>query len=109
MVDESIEIIVKKYLKKLEEAGYEECFAVIYGSQSTGKTDKWSDIDIMIVSPVFNNGIKRSDVNMLWRIAAATDSRIEPVPAGKIQFETDDGNTLIEIARRTGYRINPAA
>jgi hypothetical protein len=48
-------------------------------------------------------------VYTLWRIAAATDSRIEPVPAGKIQFETDDENAIIEIARRTGYIINPAA
>lgn len=109
MVDASVENIVKKYLEKLEEAGYTDCFAVIYGSQASGKTDEWSDIDLLIVSPVFNNGIKRSDVNTLWRVAAATDSRIEPVPAGKIQFETDDGNAIIEIARRTGYIINPAA
>lgn len=109
MVDKSVKTIVKKYLKKLKEAGYNDCFAVIYGSQATGKTHEWSDIDLLIVSPVFNNGIKRSDVNTLWRIAATTDSRIEPIPAGKIQFETDDGNAIIEIARRTGYIINPAA
>lgn len=109
MADESVEIIVKKYLKKLEEAGYKECFAVVYGSQVTGKPDMWSDIDLLIVSPVFNSGIKRSDVNALWRIAAATDSRIEPVPAGKIQYDTDDGNAIIEIARRTGYIVKPAA
>ena len=109
MVDESVVVIVKKYLKKLEEAGCADCFAVVYGSQATGMTNQWSDIDILVVSPVFNNGIKRSDVNTLWRVAAATDSRIEPVPAGKIQFETDDGNAIIEIARRTGYIIDPAA
>lgn len=109
MVDESVETIVRNYLKKLGEAGYEDCFAVIYGSQATGKTNEWSDIDLLIVSTVFNNGIRRSDVNTLWRVAAAIDSRIEPVPAGKIQFETDDGNAIIEIARRTGYIINPAA
>jgi len=109
MVDGSIERSVKNYLKKLEEAGYGECYAVVYGSQTTGSADTWSDIDLLVVSPLFDREIKRSDVNMLWRIAAETDSRIEPVPVGKIQYATDDGNAIIEIARRSGYIIKPAA
>ncbi|HPJ40131.1 MAG TPA: nucleotidyltransferase domain-containing protein [Spirochaetota bacterium] len=109
MVDESIVIIVKNYLKKLENAGFEKCFAVIFGSQVSGKNDFWSDIDLLIVSPVFDRGITREYVNMLWRIAASTDSRIEPVPVGKIQYDTDDGNAVIEIARRHGKVISTAA
>ena len=109
MVDESIVVIVKNYLARLEEAGFKKCFAVIYGSQVNGKKDKWSDIDILVVSPVFDHGIKRQDVNMLWHIAASVDTRIEPVPAGKLQYDTDDGNAIIEIARRHGQVILPAA
>lgn len=109
MVDESIIIIVKNYLNKLESAGFENCFAVIFGSQVSGENDVWSDIDLLIVSPVFDRGIKREYVNMLWRIAAVTDSRIEPVPVGKLQYDTDDGNAIIEIARRYGKVISTAA
>lgn len=109
MVDESIISSVKNYLNKLREAGFQDCFAVIYGSQLTGKLDHWSDIDLLVVSSQFDNGIRRSDVNMLWRIAAATDSRIEPVPVGKIQYEKDDSNAIIEIARRNGQVIYSAA
>ena len=109
MVSESVIKTVKNYLEKLKEAGYNECFAVIYGSQVSGKTDKWSDIDLLVVSPVFDREIRRSDVNMLWRVAAATDSRIEPVAVGKIQYDTDDGNAIIEIARRNGQRVHSAA
>ncbi len=109
MVDGSVEKSVKNYLKKLEEAGYGECYAVVYGSQATGSADSWSDIDILVVSPLFDREIKRGDINTLWRIAAETDSRIEPVPVGELQYAVDDGNALIELARRGGHIIKPAA
>jgi len=41
----------------------------------------------------------------LWRIAARTDSRIEPIPVGKKQYKQDDSNMIIEIARREGQII----
>ncbi len=109
MVDESIIVVVKNYLKKLTDAGFEDCFAVVYGSYFTGNNDFWSDIDLLVVSPVFDSGIKREHVNMLWRIAAGTDSRIEPVPVGRMQYYMDDGNAIIEIARRNGQIISSAA
>ncbi len=109
MVDESVITAVKNYLNRLKDAGFQDCFAVIYGSQVTGKQDVWSDIDLLVVSSRFDNVVERSDVNMLWRAAAAIDSRIEPVPVGKIQYETDDGNAIIEIARRNGQIIFSAA
>ena len=37
-----------------------------------------------------------------------TDSRIEPVAAGDRQFLEDDGNAIIEIARRDGQVVSPA-
>jgi predicted nucleotidyltransferase len=109
MADEAVIIAVKKYLGKLQDAGFEDCFAVLYGSQVTGNHDEWSDIDILIVSSIFDSEIRREHVNLLWRIAAATDSRIEPIPVGKLQYNNDDGNALIEIARRNGQIISPAA
>ena len=48
---------------------------------------------------------KRDDINLLWRIAARTDSRIEPIPVGEQQYETDDSSAIIETARREGQRI----
>lgn len=64
---------------------------------------------VLVVSPCFDTGYKRKDVDMLWRIAARTDSRIEPIPAGTRQFEEDDSSTIIEIARRYGQKISPSA
>jgi len=47
-------------------------------------------------------------VNLLWRVAARTDSRIEPFPVGQRQFEQNDSSAIIEIARREGQVISLA-
>lgn len=109
MADKTTIESIKKYLNRLIEAGYKDCFAVLYGSQVNGRHDMWSDIDLLVVSSHFDSRITRTDVNTLWRIAASTDSRIEPMPVGRLQYETDDGNAVIEIARRNGEVILPAA
>ena len=80
-------------------------FGVVYGSQVRGKSDALSDIDLLVVSPSFDEERKRSDINLLWRVAARTDSRIEPIPVGLQQFKADDGSAIIEIARREGQII----
>jgi hypothetical protein len=40
------------------------------------------DIDVLIVSPQYDQTCRRDDVDLLWHIAAQTDNRIEPVPVG---------------------------
>jgi hypothetical protein len=57
----------------------------------------------------FDDERKREDVNLLWQIAARTDSRIEPIPVGQRQFEEDDSSAIIEIARREGQVVSLAA
>jgi hypothetical protein len=44
-------------------------------------------------------------VDLLWRIAARIENRIEPIPCGEKQWEEDDSSAIIEIARREGERI----
>lgn len=60
---------------------------------------------MLAVSPRFDYERRREDVNLLWRIAARTDSRIEPIAVGQRQFEEDDSSAIIEIARREGQKI----
>jgi hypothetical protein len=59
-----------------------------------------------VVSPRFDGPRQREDINHLWRIAARTDSRIEPIPVGQRQDEVDDSSAIIEIARREGRVIS---
>lgn len=91
-----------KYLNAVKQAGIEVDFAVAFGSQVKGGTHEWSDIDLLIVSPSFDSLQDRSVVNLLWRLTARVDSRIEPIPCGSRQWREDDSSVIIETARKEG-------
>lgn len=106
MVDESVVKVVRKYIKTLVELGISVHCAVVFGSQALGGQHPLSDIDLLVVSPLFDGTRKREDVNSLWHIAARIDSRIEPIAVGQRQYEEDDSSAIIEIARREGQVIS---
>lgn len=106
MVNESIINVVKQYLHTLVEQGIPVQQGVIFGSYASGQPDIWSDIDLLVVSSRFDGERTRKDINLLWRIAARTDNRIEPIPVGSQQFEKDDSSAIIEIARREGQIVS---
>jgi len=105
VVDESILTIVQKYLRNLRLHGFDVRFGVIFGSQVKGRADDWSDIDLLVVSPRFDQARNRKDVDLLWRLAARTDNRIEPLPCGEEQWNKDVSHPIIEISRREGQRV----
>jgi predicted nucleotidyltransferase len=96
---------VQTYLKKVQKEGIVIRFGVVFGSQVTGQADRWSDIDLLVVSPRFDGPRDRRDIDLMWRLAARTDSRIEPVPCGERQWKDDVSSAVVEIARREGETI----
>jgi len=96
---------VRVYLRKLALQGISAPTGVVFGSQSTGHAHAQSDIDLLVISPVFDGVFSRDYINCLWRVAARTDSRIEPVPCGEHQWEEDTATPIIEIARREGIPV----
>jgi predicted nucleotidyltransferase len=106
MAEKSYLDTVGEYLKKLDEQGLAVRFGVIFGSWIKGNPDQWSDIDLIVVSPRFDRPRNRRDVDLLWRLAARVDSRIEPIPCGEKQWEEDDSSAIVEIARREGKRVD---
>ena len=105
MVNRSVVAGVRKYLRFLRDQGFLVRFGVVFGSQARGTANLSSDIDLLVVSPRFDKSRKRRDVCLLWRAAVRTDDRIEPIPCGVKQWETDDSSAIIEIARREGKKI----
>jgi predicted nucleotidyltransferase len=89
----------------LGKRGVKVPFVVVFGSQVTGRTHEWSDIDLIVVSPKFDRARRLKDTLLLWEVAAETDARIEPIPCGEKQWVEDDSSAVIEIARREGKRI----
>ena len=105
MLDASIVTVVQNYLKTLQQHGVAVRFGVVFGSQVTGQTDAWSDIDVLVVSPRCDAPYDGRTVDLLWRLSARVDSRIEPIPCGERQWEEDDASSIVEIARRHGERV----
>jgi predicted nucleotidyltransferase len=105
MVSPAIVNSVQQYLVRLAESGLPVSFGVVFGSYAAGNANPDSDIDVMVVSPQFDNKIERQWINQLWRVAARTDSRIEPIPCGKEQWQHDTSSAIIEIARTEGQRV----
>jgi predicted nucleotidyltransferase len=85
MVDRTIVKSVRQYLKTVQEEGIAVRFGVVFGSYATGRSDPWSDIDVLVVSPVFDAPRNRQDIDRLWRLAARSDNRIVLVDGGALQ------------------------
>jgi predicted nucleotidyltransferase len=110
VVDPAVVTTVRWYLDVLRrEYALEVRQAVVFGSCARGQADEWSDIDLVVVAPRLDAEISRADVSLLCRVAARTDSRIEPIPCGERQWVENELSALIEIARREGHVILPHA
>ena len=108
MAENSIEEIIRKYISELKLSGFPVEKVVLFGSCSKGNCHSSSDIDLIVVSPVFDSNFTRDDILKLWEAASKVDSRIEPVHCGSKQWTSDDGSAIIEIARREGTAISAA-
>jgi len=108
MAEREIIDSIQRYIRAVEDAGIPVSFVVLFGSHARGNTHKWSDIDLMVVSPRFDGPRVREDISTLWYMAARTDSRIEPIACGLQQWSEDTSSAIIEIARREGRQIQAA-
>ena len=104
MVEETVVASVRRYLAALPALGIHARRAVLFGSFAQGRADEYSDIDLVVIAPEFDGCRELSLVKRLWR-ATTTDNRIEPIPCGEHEWETDQGRPILEIARREGVII----
>ena len=109
MADDDVLKVIRRYLHTLQARGVDARLAILFGSFARGTATFWSDIDLVVISPQYDRGITRADVDLLWRIAAKVDSRIEPVASGERQWVEDQSSALLEIARREGRAVQPEA
>jgi predicted nucleotidyltransferase len=108
MLEQSVLKSVQNYLAAVAANGITVERGVVFGSQASGHAQEWSDIDLLVVSAQFDEMKDRSGINLLWRLAARIDSRIEPIPCGSRQWREDDSSAIIEIARRQGEILEAA-
>jgi len=106
MVDSTTLEIVKRYLRVLGKAGIHARSCVLFGSFARGEEGQWSDIDLVVIAPEFDGPRQLRQVEELWRLTGEADNRIEPIPCGEVEWETEGGRPILDIARRDGVVIS---
>ncbi len=105
MSQSEVIIVVRNYLKALKQAGIPVEMAYLYGSYARNEATQESDIDLLLVSSVFDT----NDDYVLsspWLYTTQIDHRIEPYSVGLKKFLSDHNSPLLEIVRKEGIRIN---
>ena len=95
--------IVKNYAKKLKEENYPFSAIYLFGSCAKGKSHKWSDIDVAVVSDKLKRN-RDANENLLWHIRREVDSMIEPHGFTVKDFQ-DDSNPMVYEIKKTGIKI----
>jgi predicted nucleotidyltransferase len=104
MINEEIIQIIKKYLRLLETKGIYISKAYLYGSQAKGIASKNSDIDLMLVSPLFDDDADKY-ARVIWYSASEVSFQLEPITIGEKKFLSDKYSPLIGIVKKEGIEI----
>lgn len=96
--------IVRQYVAKLNKGGILIFKAYLFGSYARNQATENSDIDVMLVSDIFD-----TDDDLIlskpWSPKFRVDYRIEPIAIGKKRFQTDDSSPIIEIVKKEGLEV----
>ena len=97
--------ILKQYCYLLNISGIPVDKAYLYGSYSRNEASPDSDIDIMIVSRIFDdsNDLVKAKV---WRLTEEVDIKIEPYIVGLQKFLNDDVSPLLQVVKKEGIEIS---
>lgn len=104
-ISKKINKIVKKYADRLtKENNLPINKVIVFGSRAKGKANKWSDIDVCIVSPKFKNSL--SAIEYLWQRRSDDEVKdgIEPIGFSIKDFQKKKSSLIREIIA-TGVEI----
>ena len=94
--------IVKRFIDELEKNHMPVKEAILFGSYAAGTSNEWSDIDLAIVSDVFE-GDRFRDRNKMRGIKLTISSDLEPLPFRSEDFKSED--PFIKKILETGVRM----
>ncbi len=93
---------IQLFLNKLRQSGFNISKAYLFGSHAIGKVDKWSDIDVAIISPQIGSDRFEERIR-LTELAISIDDRLEPLPFSLDSFNDDD--PFVRQIKREGIQI----
>ncbi|GJM41102.1 MAG: nucleotidyltransferase [Ardenticatenaceae bacterium] len=109
MASQAILESIQQYINALVRHGLPVSQVILFGSHAVGQVHKWSDIDLVVVSPRFDNNPSITDVNLLWHTTLEVDNRIEPIACGEKQWQEDKITPILNVARQEGIVIKTLA
>jgi predicted nucleotidyltransferase len=107
MVESTITTALKNYVAALSNFGIHASKLILFGSFARGNANKYSDIDLVVIAPEFDKPRETALIEKLWIATISADNRIEPIPCGEKEWETDQSRPILEIARHEGIEIPP--
>ena len=105
MVESTIMTALRDYVTALGSCGIHASRLVLFGSFARGDANEFSDIDLVVIAPELEGPRDLTLVEKLWQATISADNRIEPIPCGEREWETDGSRPILEIARREGIVI----
>jgi predicted nucleotidyltransferase len=103
MVKEEIRNIIIDYKKALLEKNVPIKSIMLFGSQSNGKANSESDIDLLLIAD--DNYPHRKASRSAWSVASEIDFRIEPIVVSQSKYDAND-TILVDLVRKKGILIN---
>lgn len=76
---------------------------IIFGSYAKGKSYKWSDIDVCIISPKFKDTFEA--LQFLWTRRNKQEAMIGLEPVGFSGKDFREGSSLIQEIKKSGIAI----
>lgn len=102
-VSKKIESEITKYIKALKADNVPIRKVVLFGSYAKGTQNKWSDIDLCIISPKFKNPWRALQYLINKRLNDRSPI-IEPIGLSPKDF-SDDYDSLVYEIKSTGIEI----
>lgn len=96
--------IVQKYSKELKRVKFPFSEVYLFGSFVKNKNHKWSDIDVAVVSDVFEKNEHGDQQFLLWKIRRKVDIMIEPIGFSKKDFK-EESNPLVAEIKKSGIKV----
>jgi predicted nucleotidyltransferase len=98
-----IKAVVKKYAEELKRNKFNFKAIYLFGSHLSGKANKWSDIDVAVISDQFKRNWDKNE-DLLWYLRRDVDNRIEQHGFTVKDFQ-DQCDPMVYEIRKTGIKI----
>jgi predicted nucleotidyltransferase len=91
--------IIRKFKVLLENGGMQVEKIILFGSYANGNPHEWSDIDLVVVSPDFENVGLWERIKMISKAICEIFEPIEAIPMTPEEWERGD-SMICEFAKR---------